>query len=252
MCALLSGLLHCLTADRTTPTLVADLRAGTASRRKLHPDEIRAVDCYGVTRQKRAYQFVSRPSPCAWVQVRLTTKLTTDRLDVLGRPWTMCRQKPRIQGGVGRPWTILDSAPRAPHPQGAGALPLPPAPRILNLSRRQRHGVPPGMIGPHGLGCSRRSTSRRMSRRRTSRCGEQCRHTQSGTPPVAPRRSHQRRLDLGSSSALDGVRQGSNGVSNRSRSTSAYPWLLMWSMIRNSASGSCKLLHSCPVRMLSA
>jgi hypothetical protein len=77
----------------------------------------------------KAFQFAERPSPCARVKGVLTTKLTTYWLDVLGRLWTMRRQEARIQGQIRRPWTILDSAPRAPQPQGAGAIPVPPAPR---------------------------------------------------------------------------------------------------------------------------
>ena len=42
-----------------------------------HPVEIRLAECYEVTRRKRAFQFV------------LTTKLTTERLDVFGRRWTI-------------------------------------------------------------------------------------------------------------------------------------------------------------------
>jgi hypothetical protein len=61
------------------------------------------------------------------VQVALTTKLTTYGLDVLRRPWTIRRQEVRIRGQFRQPWTILDSAPRAPKPQGAGAIPVPPA-----------------------------------------------------------------------------------------------------------------------------
>jgi hypothetical protein len=46
---------------------------------------------------------------CARAQVKLTTKLTTERLDVLGRRWTMCRQEPGFQGNLdiaGRSWTL--------------------------------------------------------------------------------------------------------------------------------------------------
>ena len=74
-----------------------------------------------------AVQFEERSSPRAWAKLALTTKLTTYWLDVLGRPWTMCRQESRIPGQIGRPWTTLDSAPRAPKPQGAGSIPVPPA-----------------------------------------------------------------------------------------------------------------------------
>ena len=42
----------------------------------------------------------------------------------------MRRQKLRIQGDIGRPWTILGSAPRAPKPQGAGSIPVQPAPSL--------------------------------------------------------------------------------------------------------------------------
>src|SRR5689334_22793899 len=59
----------------------------------------------------------------------LTTKLTAKRLDVLGRRWTMCRQKVRIRGQFGQPWTTLDDAPSAPKPQVAGSIPVPPASR---------------------------------------------------------------------------------------------------------------------------
>jgi hypothetical protein len=61
------------------------------------------------------------------VQVNLTTKLTTERLDVLGRRWTIHHQESQILGVSRRPWTSLDTAPRAPQPQGAGAIPVPPA-----------------------------------------------------------------------------------------------------------------------------
>jgi hypothetical protein len=39
-------------------------------------------------------------------------------------------QKPRIQGQIGQLQTSLDGASRAPQPQGAGAIPVPPAPTI--------------------------------------------------------------------------------------------------------------------------
>ena len=55
-----------------------------------------------------AVQFEERSSLCAWVKVALTTKLTTYWLDVLGRLWTMRRQKMRIRGQfghLGRVWT---------------------------------------------------------------------------------------------------------------------------------------------------
>jgi hypothetical protein len=66
----------------------------------------------------------SRPSD----EVALATKLTTERLDVLARRWTMRRQISAIQGQITHDWTILHSAPRAPQPQGAGAIAVPPAP----------------------------------------------------------------------------------------------------------------------------
>src|SRR5262245_36577020 len=80
------------------------------------------VGRYVVTRQNRPFQF-----SCTGVQVRLTTKLTTCWLDVLGRRWTIHGQDPWIQGQFRRRWTILDSAPRASQPQVAGAIPVPPA-----------------------------------------------------------------------------------------------------------------------------
>jgi hypothetical protein len=39
----------------------------------------------------------------------------------------MRRQNPLILGVSRRRWMTLDSAPRAPHPQGAGAIPVLPA-----------------------------------------------------------------------------------------------------------------------------
>jgi hypothetical protein len=78
----------------------------------------------------------------------LTTKLSTYWLDVLGRLWTMRRQKPPIQGQFGRAWTSLDSAPHAPQPQGAGANPVSSA-----LTRSEFIGaaghLPPGHFDPN-------------------------------------------------------------------------------------------------------
>jgi hypothetical protein len=93
-----------------------------------HPDEIRMADCYVVTRRNRAFQFVEPPPPCALVQDTLTTKLTTYPLDVLGRLWTMHVLEMRILGVSRRRWTTLATAPCAPQQQGAGAIPVPPAP----------------------------------------------------------------------------------------------------------------------------
>jgi|GEM_PF-5987728 len=70
--------------------------------RTLPPVEIRMAGCFEVSRRNSAFQFVRHPSPCARLQVALTTILTTERLDVLGRPWTMLRQKLGIQAGVGQ------------------------------------------------------------------------------------------------------------------------------------------------------
>jgi hypothetical protein len=61
------------------------------------------------------------------VKVELTAKLTTERLDVLARRWTMYRQKPRIQDDSRRGWMILDGAARALQPRGADAIFVPPA-----------------------------------------------------------------------------------------------------------------------------
>jgi hypothetical protein len=85
------------------------------------------TDCYVVTRRNSAFHVVEAPSLCARVNGALTTKVTTYRLDVLGRRETMRRQRPSIQGRFGQPWTPLDSAPRSPTPQGADAFPVPPA-----------------------------------------------------------------------------------------------------------------------------
>ena len=82
--------------------------------------------------QKKARNSMEATIFCFWRKVDLTTKLTTYWLDVLGRPWTMRRQKPRIQGQFGQPWTTLDSAPSAPKPQVAGSIPVPPAREALN------------------------------------------------------------------------------------------------------------------------
>jgi hypothetical protein len=62
--------------------------------------------------------------------VVLITKLSTYQLDARGRRWTMHRSERWNQGQIGQLWTTLDSAPRAPQPQGAGAIPVPPAPCI--------------------------------------------------------------------------------------------------------------------------
>jgi hypothetical protein len=78
---------------------------------------------------KQSIPVCEPPFPCAGMKVALTTKLTTERLDVLGSRWTMRRQNRWIQGQIGRPWTILDIAPRAPKPQVAGSIPVPPAPK---------------------------------------------------------------------------------------------------------------------------
>jgi hypothetical protein len=58
----------------------------------LHLDEIRMADCLGCSGEIGASPFVRRSSPGARVRVTLTTKLTTYRLDVLGRRWTIRRQ----------------------------------------------------------------------------------------------------------------------------------------------------------------
>jgi hypothetical protein len=88
-------------------------------------------------------QDLERPSSCARVEVALTTKLTTERLDVLGRRSTIRCQNPAKQGQFRRGWTTLDSAPRAPQPQGAGAIPVPPALANHEFMGLQPHGVQP-------------------------------------------------------------------------------------------------------------
>jgi hypothetical protein len=92
-----------------------------------HQDEIIMTGCFEVSRRNWVFQFGELPSPCAWVEIKLTTKLTTERLDVLGWLWTMRRENPRIQQSFGHPWTSLHSAPHAPQPQVAGSIPVPPA-----------------------------------------------------------------------------------------------------------------------------
>jgi hypothetical protein len=48
-----------------------------------------SVTRHSMTRRNRAFQYVSHFLPTLGLEVTQTTKLTTERLDVLGRHWTM-------------------------------------------------------------------------------------------------------------------------------------------------------------------
>jgi hypothetical protein len=56
----------------------------------------------------------------------LTRNLTTYRLELLGRRWTIQRESPWMQGQFGHPLMSLDGALSAPQSQVAGSCPVPP------------------------------------------------------------------------------------------------------------------------------
>jgi hypothetical protein len=52
---------------------------------ELRPDRIRVAGCYEVTRRNQYIPVREMTFSLRSIQVKLTTKLTTERLDVLGR-----------------------------------------------------------------------------------------------------------------------------------------------------------------------